>query len=712
MIVIVDNRDSYTFTLAQLFASVTGETPLVVPADDVFATRLPARIKAGEFSHVVISPGPGTPAKHEDFSASRAVLEAAVAVPTLGVCLGHQGLGMLAGATVDRAPRARHGHVSEISHSGTGIFRDIPQDFRAVRYHSLHVHNIDEAVLRIHARAEDSVVMGLEVLGRPHWGVQFHPESILTEHGAALVRNFLALAPTKPAVVRSVSTEIEQPVRDSSRETGGSHEQAHVFHEIVDIAVDCEATFASLQAGATAAFWLDSVADAAAGFSTTNGDPGRYDVLGTNLGSQARTIRYRVDGNTEVRRGESTFTLATDILTYLDQVLVKLPIVDTEVPFSSGLFGYLGYECQALTVTDAHARTVHRSDQPDSYWILPQAHIVVDHECRQAHLFVREGPEAGELMVQLRDALRAEPESGAPRTMAHNQGDFSIHEAGSWRRSENQYSAHITDIKSALLRGDSYEVCLTDTFEAKVDVDGFDLYCELRRQSPAPFSAYFRFNAFGDDIEVLCASPERFLQVGTDRTVESKPIKGTAPRATDPGEDARLALDLQRDPKTRAENLMIVDLLRNDLGRVCEIGSVTVPALMQIETFPNVHQLVTTVRGTLQRDVTLIDLLRATFPGGSMTGAPKARTLEIIAALEAGPRGIYSGTLGYLGADGSAELDIVIRTIVKQNNALQIGAGGAIVLDSDAAAEIAEKNLKAAALFRAIERTVQRAEGH
>ncbi|MGO1544520.1 MAG: aminodeoxychorismate synthase component I [Gulosibacter sp.] len=688
MIVIIDNRDSYTFNLAQLIAAVTGELPLVVSADDVFAQRIPERLGAGEFSHLVISPGPGTPAVHADFSGSQAALVAATEMPVLGVCLGHQGLGMLAGATVDRAPQARHGFVSQIAHSGEGIFRDIPQDFDAVRYHSLHVRDVDEATVRIHARAEDGVIMGLEVIDRPHWGVQFHPESILTEHGAQLIGNFLELQPrAEPQLLR----------------------------ESLDLDLDCEATFEQLQRGATAAFWLDS--------ALRTKDSGRYSVLGTNLGSLARTIRYRVGGKTEVRTGDHSAEHDVDILTYLEQELAAHPVAESDIPYSSGFFGYLGYEMKSLTVPDARHIVTHRSEQPDAYWVLPQAHIVVDHQLSRVHLLVRTGDDAHDrkeaqyLLARLRDALRVAParvESAQHRSTepARAESERLRRDAGNWRLSDREYESRITDIKAALLRGDTYEVCLTDTFETEGSVDGLAVYQDLRRHSPAQYAAYFRFSTFGDDVEVLSASPELFLRVDRDRTVESKPIKGTAPRAIDPDADAALALELQMDSKTRAENLMIVDLLRNDLGKVCEIGSVTVPSLMQIESYAQVHQLVSSIRGTLREDHTLVDLLRATFPGGSMTGAPKARTLEIIDQLEAGPRGIYSGTVGYLGVDGQAELNIVIRTIVKSGTKLQIGAGGAIVLDSDANAEIVEKNLKAAALRGVISRALGATRGN
>ena len=250
--------------------------------------------------------------------------------------------------------------------------------------------------------------------------------------------------------------------------------------------------------------------------------------------------------------------------------------------------------------------------------------------------------------------------------------------------------------------GDSYEVCLTDRFLGTGTFNGLTYYCALRTANPAPYAAYFRFTEFDDDVEIASASPERFLTVDDRRIAESKPIKGTSPRGDTRVEDEALSRALREDPKTRAENLMIVDLLRNDLGRVCTAGSVTVPKLMEVESYPAVHQLVSTIRGELRPDVSTLDAIRACFPGGSMTGAPKARTVEIIDALEAGARGIYSGAIGYLGFDGQADLSIAIRTLVRNGDKWSVGAGGAIVLDSDPHAEHEEKNLKADKLLRVL----------
>ena len=617
MILLLDNYDSYTFNLAHLIAEVAGREPLVVPAGE--AERLSERVRAGEFSHVVISPGPGTPEREQDFGAARRLIAAAASaeIPVLGVCLGHQGLGLLSGARVSRAPRPRHGFVSTISHSGEGIFAGIPQDFEVVRYHSLH---IEEAPgITVHARSEDGVIQALKVDGLPHWGVQFHPESVLTQYGRNIMRNFL----------------------------GGFR----LIHREVPGAVDCPRVFATLRAEGNDAFFLDSA------------DPrGRYSILGDTAGALSLSFRYRLGD-------------APDILTLLDHELAARITDVPDLPFTGGVIGYLGYECAQLTLP---IELSHRSPYPDAYFVRPQSFIVYDHHTETAHLCCLAGEGSKRLLDRLEAALGTEE----PRNKRED-GGASL-SAGSWR--SPGYLERIRRTQEFLHAGESYEVCLTDTYTSAAEGE---LYPQLRSHNPAPYAAHLIF----DGVEVCSASPERFLTV-RGREMEAKPIKGTISAAQDP------AL-LTTDPKTRAENLMIVDLLRNDLSRVCEPGSVRVPKLMQVESYVTVHQLVSTITGQLRTGATAVDALRAAFPPGSMTGAPKLRTCEIIDQLETGPRGVYSGVVGYLGFDGQSDLSVVIRTAVRAAGEITIGAGGAIVLDSDPAAELEERNLKAQSVLGA-----------
>jgi para-aminobenzoate synthetase len=265
-------------------------------------------------------------------------------------------------------------------------------------------------------------------------------------------------------------------------------------------------------------------------------------------------------------------------------------------------------------------------------------------------------------------------------------------------RDRPQYLQDIARILDLIRRGETYEACLTNQVRGPCHIDPLALYHVLRRTNPAPYAAFLRFPGMA----LLSASPERFIAIDAAGRAESRPIKGTRRRGADAAEDQRIAHELATADKDRAENLMIVDLVRNDLGRVCEVGSVTVPALMTVETHPTVFQLVSTVRGQLRADVGPLAAVRALFPGGSMTGAPKRRTLEILHALEGRPRGAYAGGLGWLGADGALDLGMTIRTLILHGGEVSFGVGGAVVADSDPAAEFDEILTKAYALVRAL----------
>lgn len=300
-------------------------------------------------------------------------------------------------------------------------------------------------------------------------------------------------------------------------------------------------------------------------------------------------------------------------------------------------------------------------------------------------------------------------------------------------RTRRQYGRDIQEIQRLIHDGETYEVCLTNQLEATHSVTNpLGFYQLLRKRNPAPYAGFYHVNPRGhfstscadqstagadidcphphppqrtgmaDSYAICCSSPERFLRVEADGWMESKPIKGTRRRGRTPAEDAAIAAELASCTKDRAENMMIADLVRNDFGVVAQIGSVHVPTLMAVETYATVHQLVTTVRGQRRTDADIVDVLNATFPGGSMTGAPKKRTMQIIRQLEQSPRGVYSGALGFLSLDGSCDLNIVIRTAVVTPKRVSLGSGGAIIALSDTDEEYEEMLLKTCALVQAL----------
>ncbi len=263
---------------------------------------------------------------------------------------------------------------------------------------------------------------------------------------------------------------------------------------------------------------------------------------------------------------------------------------------------------------------------------------------------------------------------------------------------ETAYREAVGRCREHILAGDAFEICLTQQLAAALDCDPWRLYGALRAVNPAPFAAFLR----ADGVTVAGASPERFLSLDVEGRLESRPIKGTRPRGSTPAADERLRRDLADSPKDNAENTMIVDLVRSDLGRVARIGSVAVPELRIVESFATVHQLVSTITADLKPGRDALDAVRACFPGGSMTGAPKLEAMAIIEALESTPRGIYAGALGWLGWDGAMDLSIIIRTFVCTEGRVTFGVGGAVTADSEPGAEYRETLDKARALLAAL----------
>jgi para-aminobenzoate synthetase len=478
----------------------------------------------------------------------------------------------------------------------------------------------------------------------------------------------------------------------SERHTGWSLRSRQIGR-----AVDPESAFTDIFAEHEHCFWLDS--------SLVERDRSRFSFFGDCSGPDGEVLRYRVGASAvEVLRASQPVKLAAgSIFEVLEQRLAERAIEHPpELPFDfdCGYAGYFGYEIKA----DCGSSNKYRSPTPDALWIAATRLIAVDHLEDETWLLALCGPSAESERAAdewLDEAQAQANRLGAPaRSQAHDPSGAQELDLEAWLvRSRAQYLADIATCQELLRAGESYEICLTNTFELPYDGDPFELYRRQRRANPAPYAAYLKL----PDHSVLCSSPERFLKIDRDGLAESKPIKGTASRQADPQADALAREQLASDPKSQAENLMIVDLLRNDLGRVSEIGSVSVPSLMAVESYKTVHQLVSTVRGQLRKDVGVVGAVRACLPGGSMTGAPKVRTMEIIDSLETRARGVYSGTIGFFGLGGAADLNIVIRTIVIQGGRLTVGAGGAIVLDSDAEEEFEEILLKARAPLRALQ---------
>lgn len=421
-----------------------------------------------------------------------------------------------------------------------------------------------------------------------------------------------------------------------------------------------EQVAARAAAGSPRMFWLDG-----GGARRGSDDGGRRSVIGW-LDDDDLSLTYDAHAR-EVRahRGGTSEVVGRDVFAVLEELMADDRAHGREATW----VGYLGYAARpdlpALVAPPGPARV------PDAVWM------------RARH--VRE---------VLEDPTPASPP--VPR--------------GAGVAVPPDYTAAFDRVQERLHAGDTYETNLTyritlpDPTGAVADADPFAAYLRLRRLDPAPYAGFLQHDVPGAGVHLLSASPERYAIVTADRTLETKPIKGTTPRGATPEADAALAEQLAADPKFRAENLMIVDLLRNDVAMVCEVGSVEVPSLMTVESYAAVHQLVSTVRGRLRPEVTTLDALRALFPAGSMTGAPKRRTMEVIAEVERTPRGVYSGAFGWISGDGRADLGVVIRSWVRDAaGTWTLGTGGGITVASDPAEEYAESRWKADRLRRVFE---------
>ena len=414
---------------------------------------------------------------------------------------------------------------------------------------------------------------------------------------------------------------------------------------------------------------------------------GQYDII------VAKPITTLVTnaGATTIQDGNEVKVFTEDPFALLNQLLKRYPAQDIGVPFAGGAVGYFAYDL---------GRRVEKINDNNTPENIPEMMIgiydwavVVNHKKKEtmliSHGFLQETKQNWLALTHLfQDAIK--PSQSAFKVLSETQCNFS----------ETSYCNAFDKIKAYIHSGDCYQVNLAQRFSAEVSGDSWLAYKKLREISPAPFMAYMQLpNNQNDFFQVLSNSPERFVQV-IGHHVETRPIKGTRPRAEDLKQDLAYAKELQDSEKDQAENLMIVDLLRNDIGKNCETGSVKVEQLFQLQSFANVHHLVSIVTAKLKRNASAIDLLRGCFPGGSITGAPKVRSMEIIEELEPNRRGVYCGAIGYIGFDGKLDTNIAIRTAVINNQQLSYYAGGGIVADSSGSKEYLETFDKASTMIK------------
>lgn len=418
------------------------------------------------------------------------------------------------------------------------------------------------------------------------------------------------------------------------------------------------------------AVWLDS------------GGRGRYDIL-----TAQPVITLVTQGScTQIIDAAGGRSSSSDPFVLLREHLKDRLETPPDIKFAGGALGYWGYDlARRQSRLPELARDAERL--PDMAIGIYDWALQLDHQEKTAQLVSHKRyPQTAQIIPQILERLM--------RNSIVSQSTFQVRGHITSNFSRASYEVAFAAIQAYLRAGDCYQINLAQRFAAQASGDAFSAYCKLRQLSPAPYSAFLNL----PQAQILCASPERFLQVRQGH-VETKPIKGTRPSVADALQNALLVQDLRSNPKDRAENLMIVDLLRNDLSKSCVPGSVQVPKLFEVESYATVHHLVSTVTGELAAGRDALALLRDCFPGGSVTGAPKQRAMEIIEQLEPQRRGIYCGSIGYIGFDGNMDCNIAIRTLVYAGGEIRCWAGGGIVADSEVAAEYQETLDKAAAML-------------
>lgn len=674
---LIDNYDSFTWNLADYLGRAFGEPPTVVYNDQYGWDELDVR---NRFDCILVSPGPGSVTRESDFNISRQAVQQ-TDLPVLGVCLGFQGIAYFHGCDITYAPTPYHGRSSTVRHDGDRLFRGIPETFEVIRYHSLIVApNLSDQIVST-ARTDTGLIMAIRHASLPKWGVQFHPESILTEYGIEMIENFRDLSREFHGKrIHSVPATMPPESAETPRGDASAERLRAIVKELRPSA-GAQEIFAELFAGRENCFWLDS--------QVTLPDMSRFSFMGD---APAENV-YRYS----IHQDDDHLTAGRELLSQIDRELESVSVEDCALPFDfrGGYIGYLTYEMKALFAGERGGRNTI----PDALWIRARRFVAYDHAEKRlwvvavcAPAGIDEGQRWVDATAARIDAVgdRGERAQGRAGREHGAQVEMSL--------SHDEYIGAIEACRQAVVEGESYEICLTNHFSLEVEVDPFALYCELRERNPAPFGAFVKCGGSA----VLSTSPERFLRVSPDGRIQTKPIKGTCRRSEDKEHDAALAQALSESIKDRAENLMIVDLMRNDLNRVSVRGSVRVPKLRAIESYRTVHQMVSTVESILRPDCSLMDLVGATFPGGSITGAPKIRTMEIIDQLEKVARGVYCGSIGFLGYNRVADLNIAIRTVSYDGKRLAFGAGGAITFLSDPESEFQEIMLKAEAVLRPI----------
>jgi anthranilate synthase component 1 len=421
------------------------------------------------------------------------------------------------------------------------------------------------------------------------------------------------------------------------------------------------------------------------------------------IGVQPRAEYILRDGQVEIKENGETRTIEldnADPTIFLQNEMNRFPAVrlPNAPRFTGGLVGYLGYESVRFFEPTLKSK-MKRADIPDGIYLLADTIVAFDHARRTIFLIANVLDGNADAANQKLASIAARIHQPLPAAQKINVTPSKVKAS----HTQGTYEDMVRAAKEHIAAGDIFQVVLSQRFSRESNVEPFDVYRAVRRLNPSPYMFFFDFGLVDDEpLYIVGSSPEMFVRL-EGRTASLRPIAGTRPRGADVNADASLAKDLLADPKERAEHVMLVDLGRNDLGRVCEYGTIKVSDFFTVEKYSHVMHIVSHVEGTLRPELTAFDLVRAAFPAGTVSGAPKVRAMEIIAELEPNPRNAYAGMIGYFGFDGAMDTCLAIRTMVGRGNTVSVQAGAGIVADSDPSTEFQETVNKASAMLRAID---------
>ncbi|KAK4048046.1 para-aminobenzoate synthase, (PABA) [Microbotryomycetes sp. JL221] len=737
--VVLEHHDSYTRNLLALFAQVVKldhgmlwnnqtwqERVVVINVDSLSWNEFVDHILP-HVDCVILGPGPGSPHHSKDFSwPTRLINEFGHKLPMFGLCLGHQGLATTFGASVVQAFAPRHGQVTTIQHNGDELYDNVPNNFKSVQYNSLTVdpNSIPKELIQIawtNNKLGHREVLGLKHGQKPLWGVQYHLESICSDYGARTLSNFLRLALRHHQQIKSSNTSTQKVLPESIRKLSTSIMSKQKLSNNKDdklwqrktVSLGCLPGLTTTDVFTTVIKGTSSLGEVWLDSARASGQPQASHMIIPKSTWSYELQRKRLIVKNKQSTIEHDLRIHESFFNYLDQAQKLLQTrtqeVDVENVLDSqtvplGFVGFLGYEMREESMPLSMRFNRSKDEPPQSEFALADSVLTYLHENQEWIIsgLVRTSefdPVKVSLAPLVEFGLDQETWLGWIETVR----DKLVDRQRSFRLTHepeihcinppvpvvnsDDYIDAIKQAQSKIRSGDTYELCLTTQFKTTISnemvKDPFNLYLSLRKFNPAPYSYYF--NLPKSNLVLLSSSPERFMKIDNQGQIEMKPIKGTIKRdRMNTVQDEKLKQELSLDEKERAENLMIVDLSRNDLLATCDVDSVQVPKLMVVETYETVHQLVTSVVGTLKHGIGPVQAVEQAFPPGSMTGAPKLRSLQILHELEdQRPRGVYSGAFGFISYDGATDLSVVIRTIVLRGQELTLGAGGAITNLSD-----------------------------